>query len=356
MSMPALAFDVTPVITGSTGIARYVRETAAAIEGLAEAPELRRFAVGRGTRRPPDGTAWCRVPLRIVAASWHRGGPPRVERLVGPVGSVHASGMVLPRARAPIVAVVHDLAPLDHPHLHDPRQVAQLQRYLADLPRAAAVIAVSQTTADRLSRIVPPERLHVTPNGCTPLPPPDPPEDPPIPYLLAVGAPVPRKGYPDLLHAISRPELREVSLVIVGPDGSEDPRLAAQAAELGVADRYHRAGEVSEARLAGWYAGAAAVAAPSVDEGFGLPLVEAQSLGVPVVASDIAAHREVAGGAAALVPVGEVEGLVDALVAAVGRGTATLEAVAAGRRNAQRYSWAACADATLAVHRLVAAG
>jgi glycosyltransferase involved in cell wall biosynthesis len=173
--------------------------------------------------------------------------------------------------------------------------------------------------------------------------------------VLAVGAPVPRKGYALLLRAIARPSLRDVSLVVVGPPGTEDTNLASLAHELGVTERYVRAGEVSEARLAGWYAGAAALAAPSVDEGFGLPLVEAQSLGVPVVASDIAAHREVTAGTAALVPVGALDPLVEALVAAVDRDASVAAVVAAGRRNAARYTWKACAEATLAVHRLVTA-
>jgi glycosyltransferase involved in cell wall biosynthesis len=356
MSQAALAFDVTSTITGATGIARYVRATAEALGHLEGAPEVRPFAVGRGTLPPPAGTAWLRAPLRVVGASWRWGGPPRVERLVGSVASVHASGIVLPRADAPIVAVVHDLAPLDHPHLHHRRTVRLLRRYVADLRRAAAVIAVSETTAARLRPLVPDGVVHVTPNGCTTLPAPDPPPSLPTPYVLAVGAPVPRKGYEQLVRAIARPELADVSLVIVGPAGDEDPALAALARELGVEARYLRPGEVSEARLAGWYEGAAVVGAPSVDEGFGLPVVEAQRMGVPVVASDIAAHREVGGGAVSLVPTGAVEPWVEALAVAIRRGAPVEQMVAAGRRNAQRYTWEACAAATLAVHRLVAAG
>lgn len=356
MSASGIAFDVTSMITGATGISRYVRATADALEGLPDAPEVRRFAVGRSTLPPPDGTAWCRVPLRVVDLSWRLGGPPRVERLVGPVASVHASGSVLPRAAAPIVAVMYDLAALDHPTLHSRRHIAELERYLNALSRAAAVITISETTADRLRAVAAHPNVHVVPIGCTAFPAPQPPAVLPTPYVLAVGAPVPRKAYDRLLRALADPALRAVSLVIVGPEGSEDPMLAALAAELGLADRYIRPGEVTEAQLAGWYAGAAALAAPSVDEGFGLPVVEAQSLGVPVVASDIAVHREVSGGAALLVPAGGEGLLVEALAAAVDRDPAIEGTVAAGRRNAARYTWEACAEATLAVHRLVAAG
>lgn len=354
MSVSGIAFDVTSMITGATGISRYVRATAAALEALQPAPEVRRFAVGRSSLPLPERTAWCRVPLRIVDLSWRFGGPPKVERLVGPVASVHAAGSVLPRADAPIVAVMYDLAALDHPELHSRRHLAELQRYLAALSRAAAVITISETTADRLRAVAPHRSVHVVPIGCTAFPAAEPPPLAPTPYVLAVGAPVPRKAYAHLLRALARPTLDGVSLVIVGPEGSDDPMLMALASELGVTDRYVRPGEVSEAQLAGWYVGAAALAAPSVDEGFGLPVVEAQSLGVPVVASDIAVHREVSGGAALLVPVDDQARLVEGLAAAIARDAAVERTVAAGRRNAQRYTWAACAEATLAVHRLVA--
>ena len=354
MSISGIAFDVTSTMNGSTGISRYVRATASALSALEDAPELRLFAVGRGVLPPPDGTVVCRAPLRIVEASWRLGGPPTVERLVGPVRSVHASGSVLPRARAPIVAVVHDLAPLDHPALHSRHHATELRRYLAALGRAAAVIAVSETTAARLRQALPGQQVHVVPNGCAELPPPDPPPAAPTTYVLAVGAPVPRKGYGQVLRAMADPALHDISLVIVGPPGSEDPALTTLADELGVADRFVRPGEVTEARLAGWYAGAAAVVAPSIDEGFGLPIIEAQSLGVAVVASDIAAHREVSGGAALLLPLGALEPWVEGIVAAIQRSPAVEQAVSAGRRNAQRYTWEASAEATLAVHRLVA--
>lgn len=356
MSMSGVAFDVTTTLSGATGISRYVRATTSALEAMDDAPELRRFAVGRGPLEPPAGTVVCRAPLRLLELSWRLGGPPTVERLVGPVRSVHASGSVLPRAAAPIVAVVHDLCPLDHPRLHPRRQVTELRHYLTALRRAAAVIAVSETTAERLRAIVPDHKIHVVPNGCAELPPPDHPPSVPTPYLLAVGAPVPRKAYHLVLQAIAQPPLRHLSVVLVGPSGSEDAELSRLAVRLGVDDRFLRAGEVSDARLAGWYSGASALVAPSIDEGFGLPIVEAQSLGVPVVASDIAVHREVSGGAASLVAGSRPDHLVEAIAAALDRGPDVRQAIAAGRRNAERYTWEACAEATLAVHRMVAPG
>lgn len=347
-----VALDMTPSITGATGIARYVEALARAL-GQRDDVEVAPFVVGRGAYPVPAGVRHLRVPLRVVGRSWRYGGPPTVERLVGRVDSTHASGTVLPSGRAPIVAVMFDVAGLDHPDLHPRRDVRQMEAYVRALPRAAAVVTISQATADALlGRGVPQELLHVIPLGASDLPPPLGP-DWQRPYVLAVGAPVPRKSYDDLLRAVALLGRDDLTVVIVGPVGTEDPALERLAAELGLGDRYHRTGPVDDAHLAGWYGSAAAVAAPSVEEGFGLPILEAQRAGAPVVASDIAAHREVADGGATLVPVGAVQALAEAVEAAVAGGPSVALAVQRGRENAALYTWEACAEATLAVHRSV---
>ena len=129
--------------------------------------------------------------------------------------------------------------------------------------------------------------------------------------------------------------------------------LARLAAQLGLGSRYHRVGPATDNELSDWYHGAAAVVAPSIDEGFSLPVIEAQRAGAPVVASDIAVHREVAGGAATLVPVRDAASLREALAVAISRGPGVDAAIDHGRRNVTRYSWAKCADATISVHRSV---
>src|SRR3546814_13111268 len=70
--------------------------------------------------------------------------------------------------------VVPDLAALDHPELHGPRAAHELQRTLDALPRAAAIVAVSDATADALvARGVDRDRIAVTPTGLRQLPAPD---------------------------------------------------------------------------------------------------------------------------------------------------------------------------------------
>ena len=354
--MKAIALDLTPAITGATGIARYVTELHRHLAGAAPDVDVRGYAVGRAAHPPPPGVRHVRVPHRIVDAAWRYVRRPSIERVVGSVDSVHASGATLPPSRAPIVAVVHDLAAVDHPELHPRRDAEQLRRYLGELHRAAAVIAVSDATAQRLAGAVDATRLHVVPQGRAAFPPP---VDPPLagrPYLLTVGAAVPRKRYDLVVRALAHLD-EHVELAMVGPEGSEDGALADLAQHLGLGERVHRVGPVDEAQLAGWYASAAALVAPSVDEGFGLPLVEALTAGVPVVATDIPVHREVTGGGAVLVDLDhDLEGeerLVQALGAVLAGGPEVQDALDRGRQHVARYSWEACAAATLAVHRSV---
>ncbi len=352
--MERIALDATATITGSTGIARYVHELSTALSQLADAPTIVPFALGRAAVPPVDGTRHVPVPLRAIDLVWRAARHPRVERLTGPVTSLHAAGPVLPPAGSPVVAVVHDLAPLDHPELHPRRDVEQLRRYVQALDRADAVIAVSRATADRLvAEGVDPAVVHVVPNGRTPLPEPGPSPLPGRRYVLAVGAPVPRKAYDVLLRAAALLAERDLTVAVVGPPGPSDDGLRALARELDLGHRYHRCGPVTDAELSSWYHHAAALAAPSVDEGFGLTLVEALAAGTPVVATDLPVFREVTGGHGTFVPVNDVDGLAAAIDGTI-RDAGSTPARERGRDHVARYRWDACAAGTLAVHREVA--
>lgn len=350
-----IGIDVTAAITGSTGISRYVTELAGAIEASDDPEvELARFAIGRGVRPAPPRSRHLRIPLRVADRVWQTLDIPRIDQLVPGISSLHASGPVLPPSDVPVVAVVQDVLPLDRPDLHPTRDVAQLQRYVDGLGRAAAVIVTSAATRDRLvARGGDPDRIHIVPLGLTPLPDP---VEPPIAgraYVLAVGAPVPRKGFDVLVRAMQDVD-EEVLLALVGPPGPQDAVLADLARTLGLGHRIVRVPGASDEQLSGWYRSAAVLAAPSVDEGFGLPVIEALSVGTPVVATDIAAFREVTAGHATLVPVGDAAALAEALratlAASTDGGCAADERVA----HACRFTWAACARATIDLHRNVA--
>jgi glycosyltransferase involved in cell wall biosynthesis len=127
---------------------------------------------------------------------------------------------------------------------------------------------------------------------------------PPIgeaPYVLYVGSLMPHKNVDTLVRAFAREGL-DVELRLAGPaTTTERERLESVAHRVGAQRRVRHLGWLDDAELARWYAGARAVVIPSLHEGFGLPVLEAMQFGVPVVASDIPAFREIGGGHVALV-------------------------------------------------------
>jgi len=100
-------------------------------------------------------------------------------------------------------------------------------------------------------------------------------------------------------------------------------------------------GTVPDDDMPSWYRAADALAFPSVKEGFGLAVLEAMSAGVPVVTSDLPVFREylVPGRDALLVPVGDVDALAGALLAALTDEPLRESLVAAGRDLVRRFSW-----------------
>jgi glycosyltransferase involved in cell wall biosynthesis len=169
-------------------------------------------------------------------------------------------------------------------------------------------------------------------------------------HLLFIGTLEPRKNVPALLAAYR----------LLIERGSWAPRLVlagqvTPAAEAWVAEaqapplkgRVVVEGYVSNERRAELYRGAAALVLPSLDEGFGLPALEAMALGVPVVASNVGALPEVVGDAGILVAPSDVAGLAAALDSVVSAPHAAAKLREAGIARARGFSWPASARALI---------
>ncbi len=126
--------------------------------------------------------------------------------------------------------------------------------------------------------------------------------------MLFVGTPEPRKNLTRLADAAGRAGLR---LVVAGAGGWGDDRPSTGVEWLG---------RVDDATLHALYAGAACLAIPSLDEGFGLPAVEAMAVGCPVVAARAGALPEICGDAAVLVDPLDTDAIAAGLLEAVGAG------------------------------------
>ena len=176
------------------------------------------------------------------------------------------------------------------------------------------------------------------------------------PYVLFVSSLWPYKNCDGLLRAWGkvRTRLPEHQLVVVGPGRDEKyvAQLHSLAAELGIAGEVLFVGGVPLAETVDFYRAADVFVYPSLNETFGLPILEAMACGCPVVTSDTSAMPETAGGAAELCVPTEPESIAAAIVRAV-EGSERLRN--AGLRRAGEFTWGATAGATLDVYRDAAA-
>jgi alpha-1,3-rhamnosyl/mannosyltransferase len=172
-------------------------------------------------------------------------------------------------------------------------------------------------------------------------------------YFLFVGSLQPRKNVGGLLEAydaLPAAVRADRQLVIAGKYGWSVPQLEADLLARRMKNECVWVDYVDRQSLRALYSAAGAFVFPSLSEGFGLPILEAMAAGLPVIASDLPALREVAGGNAKLVRPDDPGALSHQM------GLAAIEppdpvAVAAGRAHARRMDWAACAARTLAVYR-----
>ena len=180
-------------------------------------------------------------------------------------------------------------------------------------------------------------------------------------FILAVGTVEPRKNYPRLLAAFRQMRSRSLpfiindrpgvpELVIAGrPGWAYGDTLQRIAAEPGV--RY--LGHVDEPTLTALYESASVLAFPSLYEGFGLPLLEAMSRGVPAVVGAAGALPELALGAAITVKPDDVTAIAGALEQLLSDPKLRSKLGEEGKRRAQGFTWDRAAEQTLSVLRRI---
>jgi glycosyltransferase involved in cell wall biosynthesis len=298
---------------------------------------------------PLPGIAWrpIDVPPRPTVRRWWRETRvlARTLRELGATLLDHGF-LPLPRTTVPSCLVVHDLRAADGFSAW-PRWLARAVLRSA-CRRAAAVVAPSRWTAERLRALAPNARIEIVPNGvelpacpATSLPFAPPPNG----YLLHVGHVEPRKNLAVVVDALrTLPAAARPELWLAGRDAGALASLRARAHDVAV----RALGAVDDAQLAALYRGARAVVVPSLYEGFGMPALEGLAHGCAVLASDAGALPEVVGDAGTVLPAHGSAAWAAAIAASSASGDRD-----ARRRHAAAFSWAAAAAQQLALWRRV---
>ncbi len=361
-----ILFDARTATSHFPGIGRYVRCLAEALLRRLGAedrlimlvPPHRRLAL-------PDNRLLIRRRSQIGALSPF--GIGHLSRQIdrGKPDVIHVPFPLVPLVtRRPMVVTVHDFIPLNRPGLEALR--AKLAWwFIGDgmVRRADRIIAVSQAVADACARRFGPgvaAKTTVVRHGVEPHFRPC--ETPvlkafcerrliPDRYFLYVGSDRPHKNLGVLLQMLaSCHETATLPLVIAGLQ-SDTPERRREVARLRLEGRVYWLGEVPEEEMPALYGAARALLFPSVDEGFGLPIIEAMACGTPVICSAIPVFREIGGPAAFTVhPFDPVEWrkASDLMVAAHDWHD---QASRRGLARAAEFTWARAAEETLAVYR-----
>ncbi|MDZ7678676.1 MAG: glycosyltransferase family 1 protein [Acidimicrobiales bacterium] len=282
------------------------------------------------------------------------------------VDAMHHMGGTMPLVPGPAsVLSIHDLQPFDHPENFHPLKRAWLAWAV---PRSVARAGLVLTPSDWVRRTVL-DRFEVDPalvqtvhHGVPPLPPPAPASEVRArhgidgPFIFYAAITYPHKDHRTLVRAMSRlaADHPDVSLVLSGGVGPAEQQVMTEIAALGLSHRVKRLGRVTFPEVVTLLEEATVVAFPSRYEGFGVPLVEAMSLGRPLVAADATAIPEVVADGGLLVPPAAVDAWADALDRLLGDEALRVELGERGRRRADAFSPERNARATVAAHRRVA--
>lgn len=174
--------------------------------------------------------------------------------------------------------------------------------------------------------------------------------------LLFVGAPAPHKNLPVLLEALQRlPPGDRPRLTVAGPWPATHVdafRRSAQARGVEVSIEAH----ADDDRLRQLYGTSSALVMPSRWEGFGLPVLEAMAAGCPAIISSAAALQEVAGGAAVIVPIDDVDALAGAISRLLADADEQRRRADAGLARAVEFGWERSVTAVREVYKIALGG
>ena len=295
----------------------------------------------------------------------------RFERTANNIANAvyHETNYILKPYAGACVTTVHDLSHIRHPQFHPPHLVEWLERYLPlSLDRADRIITVSDLVRQELLEHfdLPEKKVSTIYEGV---------EERYVPrsesqtstvlssfglshkqYVLLVATLEPRKGIDVLLDAwclLPESLRRAFPLVMTGSSGWKNSALLDRIAALIAGGTVRHLGYVPADVLPILFSGAAVFTYPSVYEGFGLPVLDAMSSGVPVICRAGTSMAEFSQGSCLLCDTGEPEELAEKLEILLESQTARYEWGRKGMAQAAQFSWERCAAETTEIYRQI---
>ena len=244
----------------------------------------------------------------------------------------HAPHYVVPITRVPLVVTIHDLI-----HLHQPMRNPLAPLYARmmirrAIKRARRVLTVTNAVKGQLESELGARDVVVTPNGVSP----------------RRDAACSAGGTPAFLYVGNDKAHKNVDALVAAFANVPDARLTLVGAAFDrfqARERIEVRGFVSDDELSSLYSSAIALVMPSLEEGFGLPALEAMAHGTPVITSRDAALMEVTGDAALHVDARDVRSITDSMLRVMHDDDLRARLGANGIARARLFTWKRCAEA-----------
>lgn len=357
-----ILMDYRPALRQRTGVGEYVHGLATALaQHLGSDDSLRLFSSSWKDRLPATAVPGTRqtdlrIPVQLLNLAWHRLEWPPVQWLAGQADIVHSMHPLMIPGRGARFITIHDLYFLDRPE----HTKGEIRRDYPGLTagharRADGIIVNSEYTGRQVSERLGVEKGKIT--VCSPGNPGWPRRTEPAARgpILFVGTLEPRKNLHRLTEAYAllldrRPDLPD--LVLAGAlDAPTRDLFTGPVSLAGAIDRIRLTGYVTDDERQRLYREASMLVLPSLDEGFGIPALEAMTIGLPVVASNRGALPEVVGSAGILVEPDDAEALAAAIERVLDDAAFSREMSEAGVRRAARFTWDSSAERLYAAYR-----
>ena len=375
-----IGIDGLPLTAAKTGVGHYTFELARA---LASAEPSGQFEIvypsthqtigfdQLGSEPVPANLKLNRVRVGPLGRRWWSAGLPRYIKR-SRLELFHGTNYDVPLWRRCVtVLTIHDLSQLLHSETHEKRSVARARRRLPHMARLAdAIITPTECVRRDVCEVlqVTREKVFAIPEAARSC-------FRPLPFaetadvrrrlgigdafLLTVGTLEPRKNLAVLVKAFEEVGARrqdDSQLVIAGGRGWLSGPLFEAIAKSAVRDRIVLTDYLHDNDLRALYSSCQAFVFPSIDEGFGLPPLEAMACGAPVIASRIPALEETTGNAALLFGPNSSAELTSKILEVSRNENVRRHLSCAGQHQASKFSWEKTARMTLDVYQKALAG